>query len=156
MGTGGHVALLQGRVPLDAAIRVLEAAQGAARHPCLGTLLMCLLRPRGRAWDKACQVVLQRPRRTPGVLQAQARLPGAPVVESGLAVLQRAAGAAVQVLLLRQLLLAQPGRLPLLLLLLLLVLCAAGAAVEGATCMTHPRPSPLASPTMRLSRYQVL
>ena len=143
MGAGCRIDLLQGGVPLDAPLGPLEIAQGAARHPCLGTLLMRLLRLPGRAWDEACQVVLQRSRRTPSMLQAQSRLCTAPVLESGLAVQQRPAGAAVQALLRRQLLLAQPGRMPLLLLLLLL-LCAARAAVERTACMTHPIPSPLA------------
>ena len=73
------------------------------------------------------------------MLQAQGGLPSAPILDNRLAVLQGPAGAAVQVLLRRQLLLAQTGRL-LVLLLLLLLLCAARAAVEGAPCMTHTSP----------------
>ena len=146
MGTGRHVALLQGRVALEAALSALEAAQGAARHPWLGALLVRLLRAWGRARDEAHQIVLQCSWGAPGVLQALGGPPRAPVLGSGVAVLQGAARAAVQMLLRWQLLLAHPGRLPLLvlLLLLLLLLCAAGATVKGAPCITNTTPSPLA------------
>ena len=105
----------------------------------MGALIGRLLRPGGRARDKAHYIILQRSGSTPGVLQVRGGMPCTPVRGSKLAVLQGPAGAAVQVLLLRQLLMAQPRRL-LLLLLLLLLLCAARAAVKRAPCKTNNSP----------------